>query len=525
MSRARVDLYRRKLASVLGYANDEDFLLMCWSCDALQSGRASEARPYIFYPKEAVTEDLTSPYAVHRWRIETLINELFATPKPHSRAGERVRYLKCKEFGAMSLSMNALSKYENAYDGQVLKRINVLQEMHRLIQRQFDWQNGYINKPQFYRAAFLYGGERSRAAFENKYECTISDYIWACFALIAIFSTQPLVSKTLDLQGVNVSQKTLALVFSKISIDLEEARSYTARIRAGYGHPSYKRSILRQFPLIGISKNRIICPLLELLAARMSSGIFYDVIGLGADIRNEISDRFEQYCFDLIQIALGGFAVERSWKYRPIGKKDIDTPDIIVSDNEKVSVIVECKATRMSYEARFSEDPIASAARGYGELVKGVFQIWRFASHLRRGLVPGRERSKDISGMVLTLDTWLSMVEPMQQNVLEQANAMADEKDPSITFEDRIHVQFVPCNDLEFAYQTQSQNSLFEAIKGAIGKKYEGYLLSAVHREMFPNAVDVNAYPFGDRIVDLLPWWGELEVRRKHRKDGGASLG
>ena len=58
----------------------------------------------------------------------------------------------------MARVTNILASLENAEDGLTLERINVLREMHRLGQRQFEWQRGFMSYSRLYRAAFIYGG-------------------------------------------------------------------------------------------------------------------------------------------------------------------------------------------------------------------------------------------------------------------------------------------------------------------------------------------------------------------------------
>ena len=53
---------------------------------------------------------------------------------------------------------------------------------------------------------------------------------------------------------------------------------------------------------------------------------------------------------------LPSYVVSGSYKYS-LRRNQIDTPDILVYERGAISLIFECKATRMSYEARFSEEP------------------------------------------------------------------------------------------------------------------------------------------------------------------------
>jgi hypothetical protein len=90
------------------------------------------------------------------WR---LLNEVLTTPKLKVVPGRSNRILNCGTFSATGAVVNALLGLENAEDGIVLKRVDVLREMHRLTQRQFDWQRGFVSHSQLYRSGFLYGGE------------------------------------------------------------------------------------------------------------------------------------------------------------------------------------------------------------------------------------------------------------------------------------------------------------------------------------------------------------------------------
>jgi hypothetical protein len=496
MSRPRIDLHRRKLSGLLGTADDEAFLIMCWASDALQSGGAKVAERFLKFPTEAATRDMSSPYFIHKWNIETLVNELLSTPKTRQKPGRRFRTLDCRNFNAMAIVAHKLRNLENAYDGETLKRVDVIREIHRLTQRQFEWQYGFLNRPQFYRSAYIYGGSRTTAAFETKYGFTVEDFVLGGFCLRGLLSTHPGVAHDIDLSRVGLTKAKMACIVQKISVSHGEARRLATELRKERGHVSYLKSVLRQYPLITFDRgSRLLGPLPDLVTVRTTSGIFYD------------GQRFETYCRHFLEIAVPECMVEPEWKYRPVGKKEVATPDILVSVGNVISVVIECKATRMSYEARFSEDPVAAAKRAYNELAKGVFQIWRFASHVRRGLVKGRVIAPDLNGIVLTLDTWLSMAQPMQREVIAEARRMSEDREPKMEEIDRVHVKFVPCTDLEQAYRRSGPSSLLKAMKAATTERYDGFLLHSVHEEFAPTPSIDNGYPFSEKLGEVLSWW------------------
>ena len=482
---------------------------MVWAICALQSGRSDKAARFLKFPVEAKTEDLTSRYFVHRWKLETLLNEILALPKARQAPGYPIKRLNCSAFEAVAHLVNLLADLENADDALVLSRIGVLRELHRLAQRQFEWQRGFVSYSRLYRAGFVYGGELARQFFQSQKGLTLDDFTLACFALRAMWLDTPVVNSGTSLAGVGLSNETTAAVFNILTLPHAQARAAASRLRTGVGHIAYKRSLFRQHPCIafGEHRERVHAPLTDLVTLRATSGVFYDVIDGGHQIRSEIGGRFEAYCAEFLRRMLPLQTVQASFKYRFSGN-DVDSPDILVTKGNEVAVVFECKATRMAYEARYSEAPIADAPRGYEELAKGVFQIWRFVSHCRRNHVGQIVLAADAAGAVLTLDSWLSMSREMQIEVIRLATSMAAERDPQIREEDRIGVAFCSIEDLELTLSECSEESFFSAIRAFTEERYQGWYLSSVHQEVAPNVRHHNGYPFESRIAEVLPWWG-----------------
>src|SRR3546814_9259425 len=80
----------------------------------------------------------------------------------------------------------------------------------------------------------------------------------------------------------------------------------------------------------------------------------------------------------------------------------------------------------MSFDARYADDPVASASVGFDELAKGMFQIWRFLSHARRGLTGDITVAPSCCGVIVTADSWLTMASRQAEQVIATATAMAD---------------------------------------------------------------------------------------------------
>jgi hypothetical protein len=517
MSTLRRDIYRKKLRSMLSMADDRDFIVMCWAARSIQSGFAAAASPYLNFPREAVTRSLTDIHSIYPWYIETLINELFITFKAPNKHRGNDRILNCATFAAIAAVRNVLRELENAEDGIVLQRANVLREMHRLAQRQFEWKRGFLSMPQLYRAGFLNGGEHTEDYFQRSVGCSVTEFSHATFGITAVLHHRPALPLDADLTGANLTRALTRQVLEHISLPIDQARIRAAQLRSNPGHVGYKKSVLRTHPCI-IFGNEVIAPLPELISLRGLNGIFYDVVTGPEAVKNEISARFEKYCLDFMSPILTDMQIDSDVEYRR-GTNLVRSPDLLLSRNGRLSVIIECKATRMTYEARFGEDPLVESARGYAEMAKGVFQIWRFVSHIRRGYLPQITMSDGICGLVVTLDSWLSMAGLLIEDVIASARTMAAESDRDITAIDQIPVRFCMVDDLENTLSSATTDSFLGTIIASTSEEHRGWLLTSVHDQFFgAEQVEERDFPLADRMHEVQgDWWKQMDENAKKR--------
>lgn len=298
-----------------------------------------------------------------------------------------------------------------------------------------------------------------------------------------------------------VTSEVREKVLARISWTPDEAGREAKRLRSGRGHIGYEPSVLRRRPvlLFGATGEEAMAPLSPLIMQRLTSGLYFDIVDGGGAIWKEVGHRFEGYCLSYLGAMLTNYRVDPEYRYGPKGR-GFDTPDILVSDSGGVRLVVECKAKRMAVEARISRDPVSDAATAYGEIAKGMFQVWRFLSHARRGLL-NQPVTDDCLGMVVTADPWLVMGQKLYPEVMAIANALADEKDPEINAEDRRRVPIVLIDDLEYTLQHADPATLFERLL-ALSEDDTGWNWSLVLGQSDGPA---RAYPFADELRVILP--------------------
>lgn len=510
--------FRKKLDALLSFADDEGFMQLLWAGNALQAEAEQAAAPYIRnYPPDAVTTDISSPYFMYKWEIETIANEILAIPKRGFDKKGRQRKLVINNFQNIASCVNFLRKLENAEAARGSTGKSIYREMARIANRQFDWQRGYFNLPQFYRNAYVYGQGKCSSYFEEMYGITTNQLSLIGFGLFSQLTNGPVFLKNTDMSVLGITPDILERAIDLLCRPIHEMRDLAKREREGIYHTAYRPSVFRKYPCIsfGSSHQTIRSPLPQLILERVTSGIFHDVIGGGGDVRNDYGSRFESYCLKYLKAMLPNleWLPEKHYIAKPY---NFDTPDILLRQEGSITLAIECKATRMGHGAKFGDGSVDE--RGFQDIVKAVFQIWRFFSHCRRGLVSFK-LSDQVVGAVLTLDDWLLMANSLQSDILSSAREMSLSKDPLIAEEDQKPICFFSITNMEQTLAKASEESFLTAVRTLCETKYHGWMLTSVHEQVEEAETQpARAYPFRQEMGRLLPWWEQIELERDKRQ-------
>jgi len=411
----------------------------------------------------------------------------------------------------MRETINRLRKLEDVESAVYLQVRDVFMEMHRIAQRQFHWQHGYYNLPQFYRYAYIYGRGKCGDYFEATYGLPITDLTFVGFVLFASYQSVPWLKHPFAIPEFNLTEHMVKRALPLLALSTDRARAETeainTQVKELHGSPiptAYLPSILRRFPLVSTDEDHtvFIAPVPEVILMRVTSGLYYDLVPGGAPLLNDANDRFEQYCVDYLKVMLPRFDTSRSYRYGPKGAP-VDSPDVLIKDGGKLVVAADCKASRLTYLAQFAEDPFDAEKKQYDQIARGVFQCWRFFSHIRRGLAK-EEIADDAYVMLFTLDWFLTMSRELKTKVLEAAKELAD-KDGNITEEDRKPVVFCPVHELEGVLASATENTFLAALKATQEEKFKGWQFREVHRDNTREKLPQKDFPF--KLDAVLPWW------------------
>ena len=191
--------------------------------------------------------------------------------------------------------------------------------------------------------------------------------------------------------------------------------------------------------------------------------------------------------------------------YGPKGLQ-VDPPDCLVRDGDLVVLAIECKTTKLTFEAQYAENPMAVAQQGFQQIAKGIFQLWRFFSHARRNIYGTRPVSPDAIGLVLTMDGWMQMAAGLRNAAMKRAEEMAA-KDADITKADMRRVVFVSVQELNDTLAQTERPEFLAVLAHATTDRYDGYGLPEVARDCGVSLVR-ERYPLD--MGALLPWWNKF---------------
>lgn len=511
--------YEKKLRELLASAEEQGLLWQIWAACALRDGKPELAARILKDPPKEPWDFGPRLGPIPPWHLETLVNERLLVPPfpPPPRRNGFVKVLNTDRFSALKQLASLLHAWEEAESGIVLDRLDVLKEMPRLTHRQFEWQRGFQNGPAYYRWAFIYGGPLANAHFQSKAGgLTTADFMFYGFAANAIFGNRPVWRRHLWNADLGIDRETGEKALALLSQTPEAARRLAKQIRNAPGGPAYQRSVLRVAPVIAFDGGEaLVAPLPDLVSARVTSGLFYDHAGAPSDVRNEAGARFELYVCDLLNGALPAMKTALGTPYRRQGQP-VDPPDVLSEYEGRLAAVFECKARKMSFDARFSET--SETDPGHEELAKGVFQLWRFFAHHRHGTITtGPRPNLKTAAVLVTLDNWMQMSSDRQQRVLAMARELAARKDPLIEAEDQRTIVFCSIEDLETTLQRSDEPRFLRDLAAAAEERFTGWMLPNINMSD-EDGLD-KPFPLIDRMAEVLPWWNKFRDEDDEAED------
>ncbi|RFB82349.1 hypothetical protein B5K08_32150 [Rhizobium leguminosarum bv. trifolii] len=507
-----------KLRQMMADTNDPEFMCMIWSVHAIQDRVFRNSARYFNFPKQAATSDFLSEWRAQKWDLETLVTLYLNTPKGN-RPFWQCSPMNTREFDTVASLVNLLFAAQDFEGRGRIDHTNIMLEMHRISHRQFAWQRGFVRSVDVYRALYIYGQGECARFFQEAYGVSIMDFFTVAFAHMGYLAQGPWSKRVSNIDILGVSQDAIDKSLALLSADIWDMRRESMKLLAkfekslGISLPViYQPSYLRIRPIIRrgqASGDLYIAPFPELITFRATVGLYYDLQPGGTMVTNDAATRFEEYGRKVLKAYCPAFDPMPAVQY-VFKKNNVDTPDILLKKDGVIVAVFECKASKLSFEAQYGDDPVEDAKTGYSQIAKAIFQLWRFFSHVRRGLVKlDAEVAADAPAIVLTMDAWTQMSHELRARLIADAEDMVEEKEPEITAEDKRHPVFCPIQELDHMLATSTEGQLLTAFKTAIEPEYTGWSIREVRKRAAPAVDEDKEFPFS--LQEFLPWWNDFK--------------
>ena len=488
-----------------------DLLVSVWAIRVIALNQADAAQRFMRLPRELIGAEIGSQHYVAPWILETLTNEGFV----HTGYNVGRKKIDLTQFNNFSAVYNVMNELENAESLMDIPEGGISRALPRLGWRQFEWQETFFKERKIYRSWRLYTVPEAATYFEQKHRIRPDRATAVGFLLFSEFLSNPAIDAKVGSSDWEISEDEIATVLSFISNPVAAVKNRTRQLRSKRGEAAYKPSVLRETPLISMrygGRKKYYSPLPDLCLQRLCDGLYQDVVD-NQSVMQKVAAEFENYSFDIFTHYCGShFQVFSEAEYGPKGQRVL-TPDLRIADAKKtLRVIIECKRRLLPYKIVSSVNPTRQYPNLYEDFVKGVQQIWRYASKVRRGIADDNWTIDDNTvGLVLTLHPWMLLSGEAVQWIKERARSTL-KAEWQVTEIDLIPVSFTHSDDLEVSMFRLPIAQLPSALARHAREDRIGYSFRHVAEDFYSDIVEILPFDYDTKIVEHVKWWGDMRA-------------
>ncbi len=336
---------------------------------------------------------------IFEWELETLAREII---------------LNCPQNGAKLIdgwgrfanAINHVKRVENDAWGEADHAPDILMELLRLAHRQFHWQQG-VDETHLSRFFKLYDHPKIRPLIAAEFGMTTVELYQIGLALVGSLHGSMIIRTPLSNQINTVPADTVNKFVDRFTRTLPDLQRQTRALQEYNVNWAYAFNPLWLHPLVRVADEVLIGPLPTLLLYRITSGVYFDLVGRGDAFGNAIGSAFQDYTGEVIEAAntAGSFTLLAEAEYGS-KKRRKDSADWIVEDGG-ATLFLECKASRMKLQGKIDLFAKESMEREIARLAGFVTQLYSTLSDALAGdynhWQPGEKRAYPI---VVTLDEW-----------------------------------------------------------------------------------------------------------------------
>ena len=338
---------------------------------------------------------------LHRWEIANIAREVILNATP-----EGTLRLRPWAGTGMVRVVNMLRRVDNDMAGANLTSDRAYNSLSAVAQHQFPWQ-----RPREFNALMRYykifAAPEVEVLLTQETGVSTKDWFFMGFFMAGRLSKNCGVPANQTYESAGVSSESTRIVFERLSQPFAQLKEET-QAKARYDDSwAFTWNPLQSKPLVSLHLNhpeRLHCPIDHYVLKRVTQGLYYEIVN-AAGFNNPFGASFQAYFGAVLSATFSNSQYTRyEEKAYKVGRLRKDGVDWILTDNQ-ANLFIECKAKRMSSEAKSSVDPLIIGQQ-VEYLAKAVVQLYKNIADALAGHTQWQPNDKPIYPLVVTLEDW-----------------------------------------------------------------------------------------------------------------------
>jgi hypothetical protein len=355
----------------------------------------------------------------------------------------------------------------------------------------------------------IYGAGAVEALVFKEMGMTTQQFVRLGAAIAGNFTSKFGMSTATDYAVLGISREASAHFFRCISNDISTLRDQIAATQSYDEDWLYAWNPLERYPLIAFdakTPDQVICPIPIYVLARTTTGLFFDIVkSKGFD--NPYGNSFQKYIGDVLSVTCKPpqFKLRAEKEYRPTKARRKHGVDWILSDATG-HLVVECKAKRLSLEAKTLGDDLESLEKDLKIMAHAITQNYRNIQDILSGLTNWNPDGLPLYPLIVTLEDWY-LFNPRVRAMLDShiRNQLRDAKVDE-TVLDKMPYTIASARELEAAAQIIAKVGVCTLMKQKTTSDRRQAALFPFLQTQFPTELEAaNGLLFADEARRLVP--------------------
>jgi hypothetical protein len=403
---------------------------------------------------------------VAEWDLEILAKEIILNCGPIPRANHSLR-----SWDTLAAIINALKDFENNIYVQHGSEKNILIELIRIAHRQFIWQANPPNSVATIRYIKIFNRPEINEIAMRLIGLSVEEIYLCGMAFIGMFLGHAGIDLPIQSNIQTLSSEKISRFLAFTSRSVHELRNLLKSEQQYNEKYPYAYGSLRAFPLIRIAlpdKEAIFCPLPTLLFWRMTGGLYYELLR-DKKFAQPFGDSYQQYVGDVLGQAISNreLRVISEFEYGLKGARKRSV-DWILADSGQSALFIECKAKRLSWNAKSALDDLGPLDSDIDYLGSAVLQVYKTLRDYRDDRFPSLAFAPDrkIFISIVTLENWHMFGPAMLLRLQESVSEKLENNGFDSAFVDAIPYAIWAIEDFEAASQIINTVGIKDFIEG-----------------------------------------------------------